>query len=161
MSRTTFSGPIKAGTVRNNKYNNVGFTVLRQTELVTFNTTLKSENIIYLPSGSNILNVAVDVITAFDSATSATLTIGKTSAGTDYVSGVNAKTAARTIPTFTAAQLLAMQSTPVDISSSVTGEAPCSILYTTITSVGQPTAGSVYVTIQYTQADDRATYNTQ
>ena len=161
MSRTTFSGPIKAGTVRNNAYKNVGTTVLRQVQLLTFNATLKSENIIYLPAGSNILNVAVDVITAFDSATSATLTIGKTTAGTEYVSGVNAKTAARTIPTFTAAQLLAMQSTTLDVSSQVTGEAPCSAIYTTITSVGQPTAGSVYVTIQYSQPDDRSTFSTQ
>ena len=161
MSRTTFSGPIKAGTVRNNQYKNVGFTVLRQTQLVAFNATLVSTVINYLPAGSNILNIAVDVITQFDSATSATLSIGKTAGGTEYVSGVNAKTAARTFPTFTAAQLLAMQSTTLDVSAQVTGEAPCSAIYTTITSVGQPTAGSVYVTIQYTQPDDRTAFTAQ
>jgi hypothetical protein len=52
---------------------------------------------------------------------------------------VNAKTAGRTRPTFSAAQLAAMD----DIGTSTT-------VYATVTSVGQPTAGQVRVTVVYT-----------
>lgn len=157
MSRTTFSGPVKSGTIKYNTYKNTGTTVLRQIQAIPFNTTLTSTVTSYLPSGCNILNIVVDVLVAFDSATSATLTVGKTAGGTEYASGVNAKTLARQTPTFTVAQLLAMQSTTLDVSSAITGESSCSAIVTTITSVGQPTAGSVVLTIQYTQPDDRST----
>lgn len=161
MSRTTFSGPVKSGTIKYNQYKNTGTTVLRQIQVVTFNTTLTSTVTNYLPAGCNLLNIVVDVLVAFDSATSATLTVGKTAAGTEYASGVNAKTLARTTPTFTAAQLLAMQSTTLDVSALTTGESSCSAIVTTVTSVGQPAAGSVVVTIQYTQPDDRSTFDAQ
>jgi hypothetical protein len=158
MSRTTFSGPVTSGTIKYNAYKNTGTTVLKQIQTVPFNTTLTSTVTNYLPSGCQLLNIVVDVLTVFDSATSATLSVGKTAGGTEYASGVNTKAAAgRITPTFTAAQLLAMQSTTLDVSSAVTGDASCSAIVTTITSVGQPTAGSVVVTLTYAQPDDRST----
>jgi hypothetical protein len=160
MSRTTFSGPVKSGTNRYTPYKNVGTTVLTQQTAFTFDATLVQSVTVYVPAGSKLINIFVDVITAYDSATSATLTVGKTAAGTEYASGVNAKTAARTTPTFTAAQLTNMQSTPVDVAAANSQQAS-SALVVTITSVGQPTAGTGFVTFQYAQSDDRATYNTQ
>ena len=82
----------------------------------------------------------IDVLTAYNSATSATLTVGTASAGTQYAGSVNAKTAGRAAPTFSAAQLLAMS----NISTNTT-------LVVTVTSVGQPTAGSVFLSIEYVQ----------
>ena len=162
MSRTTFSGPVKSGTIKYNQYKNTGTTVLEQIQVVPFNTTLTSTVTNYLPFGCQLLNVTVDILVAFNSATSATLSIGKTAGGTDYVSGIDVKTAAgRIIPTFTAAQLLAMQSTTLDISSTITGESACSAIVTTITSVGQPTVGSVVVTLVYAQPDYRSTFDAQ
>jgi hypothetical protein len=161
MSRTTFSGPVKSGTIRYNQYKNTGTTVLRQIQTIPFNTTLTSTVTNYLPAGCSILNIVVDTLVAFDSATTAILSVGKTAGGTEYASAVNAKILARQTPTFTAAQLLAMQSTTLDVSALITGEAACSAIVTTITSVGQPTAGSVVVTIQYTQPDDRSTFDAQ
>ena len=163
MSRTTFSGPVKSGTIKYNQYKNTGTTVLRQVQAVPANTTALTTTITsYVPSGCSILNIVVDTLAVYDSLTSATLSIGKTAGGTEYASGVNVKAAAgRQSPTFTAAQLLAMQSTTLDVSSVITGEAPCSAIVTTVTSVGQPTAGSVVVTIQYTQPDDRSTFDAQ
>lgn len=52
---------------------------------------------------------------------------------------VDAKTVGRVRPTFTAAQLAAMDD--IDGNTSV---------YATVTSVGQPTAGSARVTVLYT-----------
>jgi hypothetical protein len=160
MSRTTFSGPVKSGTNKYAPYQNVGTTVLTQQTAFTFGATLVQNATFYIPAGSKITNIVVDVITGYDSATSATLTVGKTSAGTEYASGVNAKTAGRTTPTFTAAQLTNMQSTPIDIAAANSQQA-CSAIVVTITSVGQPTAGTGFVTVEYAQSDDRATYNTQ
>jgi len=119
---------------------NIGLAVLSQTVLINFDTTLVQNGTIYLPYNSQILNVVVDVLTQYNSATSATLTIGTASAGTTYASGVNAKTAARTTPTFTAAQLASMAS--IGTSGTVVA---------TVTSVGQPTAGQVRVTYTYVQ----------
>ena len=160
MSRTTFSGPVKSGTNRYSPYKNVGTTIITQQTAFTFDATLVQSVTLYVPSASKIINVFVDVITAYNSATSATLTMGKTAAGTEYVSGVNVKTAARTTPTFTAAQLTNMQSTPVDVSAA-NSQQSSSALVVTVTSVGQPTAGTGFVTVQYAQSDDRSTYNTQ
>jgi hypothetical protein len=160
MSRTTFSGPVKSGTNKYAPYKNVGTTVLTQQTAFTFGATLVQNATFYIPAGSKITNIVVDVITAYDSATSATLTVGKTSAGTEYASGVNAKTAGRTTPTFTAAQLTNMQSTPIDVAADNSQQASSAIVVT-ITSVGQPTAGTGFVTVEYAQSDDRATYNTQ
>jgi len=155
MSRTTFSGPIKAGTNRYAPTLNVGTAVLTQQVPFTFDATLVQNVTFYIPSGSKIVNIFADVITAYNSATSATLSVGKTSGGTEYASGVNAKTTGRTTPTFTTTQLTNMQSTPVDVVS-VNGNGSSSAIVVTVTSVGQPTAGTGFVTLTYVQSDDRS-----
>ena len=155
MSRSTFSGPIKSGTNRYAPTLNVGTTILTQQVPFTFDATLVQSVTFYIPSASKILNIVVDVITAYDSATSATLTVGKAAAGTQYASGVNAKTSGRTTPTFTTTQLTNMQSTPVDVVSS-NGNGSSSAIVVTVTSVGQPTAGTGFLTLIYAQSDDRS-----
>ena len=142
MAQTIFSGPLTTGD-RPTGYPggpNLGNVVLSQTMLINRDATLVQSATINLPYNSQILNILCDVLTQYDSATSATLTVGTTAGGTTYASGVNAKTAARTTPTFTAAQLAAMAST------GSTGP-----VVATVTSVGQPTVGQVRVTIQYVQ----------
>lgn len=160
MSRTTFSGPVRSGTNRYSPYKNVGTTVLTQQVPITFDATLVQNATFYIPAGSKIINVLVDIITAYNSATSATLSVGKTSGGTEYVSGVNAKTSGRTTPTFTTTQLTNMQSTPVDVAA-VNGQQACSTIIATVTSVGQPTAGTGFVTVTYAQSDDRSAFGQQ
>ena len=142
MSQTTWSGPLASGDINAGKTGgtNIGLAVLSQTVLIDFDTTLVQNKTTYLPYGSQILNIVVDVLTAYNSATSATLTVGTASAGTTYASGVNAKTAARTTPTFTAAQLTSM--------ANIGSTGP---VVATVTSVGQPTAGQVRVTYLYVQ----------
>lgn len=142
MSQTTWSGPLASGDINAGKTGgpNIGLAVLSQTVLIDFDATLVQNATVYLPYGSQILNIVVDVLTAYNSATSATLTVGTASAGTTYASGVNAKTAARTTPTFTAAQLTSM--------ANIGNTGP---VVATVTSVGQPTAGQVRVTYLYVQ----------
>lgn len=142
MSQTTFSGPLITGD-RPAGYSggpNLGFVVLSQSLTVNRDATLVQSASINLPYNSTIINIVCDVLTQYDSATSATLTIGTAAAGTTYASGVNAKTAARTTPTFTAAQLTAMANT-----------GSVGPVVATVTSVGQPAAGQVRVTVIYAQ----------
>ena len=160
MSRSTFSGPIKSGTNRYAPYKNTGTTVLSQTLPLVYDATLVQSATFYIPAGSQILNAWVDVTTAYNSATSATLSIGKTAGGTEYASGVNAKTTGRTTPTFTTTQLTNMLSTPIDVAAANSQQASSAVI-ATVTSVGQPTAGATQVTIQYIQSDDRSAYSAQ
>lgn len=136
---TYFQGAVKSGDGFSETATGVGTAVFSQTELIDFNTTLASEAVFVLPKDGQIVDVVVDVLTAYNSATSATLTVGSASAGTQYAGAVDAKTAGRVRPTFSAAQLAAMDD--IDGNTSV---------YATVTSVGQPTAGSARVTVLYT-----------
>ena len=133
-----FQGAVKSGDGFSETATGVGTAVLSQTALIDFNATLKSEATFVLPKNAQIVNAFVDTLTAFNSATSATVTLGSASAGTQYVGAVDAKTAGRATAPFSAAQLAAMD----DIGTSTT-------VYATITSVGQPTAGQSRVTVFY------------
>ena len=142
MSQTTWTGPLASGDKNAGVSGgpNIGLAVLSQTVLINFDATLVQNGTVYLPNDSQIVDILVDVLTAYNSATTATLTVGTASAGTTYASGVNAKTAGRVRPTFTAAQLAAMDD--IDTNGTVVA---------TVTSVGQPTAGQVRVTYLYVQ----------
>ena len=142
MAQTDFTGPMASGDrpPGDPQGANVGLAVLSQTMLINFNATLAQSGTINLPVNSQIVTILCDVLTAYNSATSATLTVGTAAAGTQYASGVNAKTAGRTTPTFSAAQLANMD----DIGSTTP-------VVATVTSVGQPTAGQVRVTVNYVQ----------
>ena len=136
---TYFQGAVKSGDGFSETATGVGTAVFSQTALIGFDADLTQEATFVLPAGGQIVDIIADVLTAYNSATSATLTVGSASAGTQYAGSVDAKTAGRARPTFSAAQLAAMD----DIGTSTTA-------YATVTSVGQPTAGSVRVTVQYT-----------
>tara|TARA_R110000868_G_scaffold2970_3_gene20098 strand:+ start:53 stop:496 length:444 start_codon:yes stop_codon:yes gene_type:complete len=142
MSQTTWTGPLASGDKNAGVTGgpNIGLAVLSQTVLIDFDATLVQNGTVYLPYDSQIVDIIVDVLTQYDSATSATVSVGTASGGTQYASGVNAKTGIRVLPTFTAAQLAAMD----DIGTNGT-------VVATVTSVGQPTAGQVRVTYRYVQ----------
>lgn len=142
MAQTLVSGPLASGDKQAGVTGgpNIGLAVLSQSVVINRDATLVQSGTINLPFGSTISNILVDVLTAYDSATSATLSVGISAGATTYASGVNAKTAARTTPTFTAAQLTSM--------ANVGNVNP---VVATITSVGQPTVGQVRVTVIYVQ----------
>lgn len=134
-----FQGAIKSGDGFSQTNEGVGTAVFSQNALINFDADLVQEAYFVLPVNAQIVDIIVDVLTAYNSATSATLTVGTASAGTQYASGVDAKTEGRVRPTFTKAQLAAMD----DIGTTTS-------VYATVTSVGQPTAGSVRFTVLYT-----------
>ncbi len=147
MAQTTFSGPLATGDRPAGAPGgpNLGLVTLAQTAVINFNNTLVQNTTFNVPTSSQIIDFYVDVLTAFDSATSATLSAGTASGGTQYLSAINVKTAARRPNAFSAAQLAEMD----DVGSNRQ-------VVATVTSVGQPTAGQVRVTLLYAQttADD-------
>lgn len=142
MAVTQLNGPLLVGDRQPGDPNgaNLGSAVLSQTALINANGTNSVSATFYLPPNSQILRITPDVLTAFDSATSATLTVGTAAAGTQYVGGVNAKTAGRAAPTLSAAQLAAMANTGTNLA-----------VVATVAPSGATTAGQVRVTVEYVQ----------
>lgn len=141
MGASTFSGPLLAGTVREGAGQNTGYVVLSQTGTITQNSTSAVSTTFTLPENAQILAIHVDVTTAFNSATSATLSVGTAAAGTQYASSVDVKTAAgRIVPTYSGTQLGNMAS--IGSNTSVVA---------TVTPSGATSAGAVRVTLVYAQ----------
>lgn len=137
---TYMTGPLQTGTGLDNTGTNTGTVALSQTGVVSFDATLAQNLTFAIPANAQIVDFYVDVLTAYDSATSATLSAGTAAAGTQYLSAISVKTAGRRSNGFSAAQLGNMASVGSNTSVVVT-----------VTSVGQPTAGSVRVTMLYVQ----------
>lgn len=76
MSFTTFSGPIRAGTVREGAGRNTGLVFLAQVTPVVFGTLTGTAAI--LPAGAIITRVAFQTTVVFSAATTVKLTIGAT-----------------------------------------------------------------------------------
>ena len=92
MGTTTFSGPIKAGTISNTSgttvgtnMKNVGQVLMVQSAAITQSTTAAASGII-IPANSQIVEMSVYVTTAWDN--SSTLNIGTTSTSTELATGI-------------------------------------------------------------------------
>ena len=87
MATTTFSGPIKAGTIKDTTgttvgtdMKNVGQVLMVQSAAITQSTTAAASGIV-IPANSQIVEMSVYVTTAWDN--SSTLNIGTTSTSTE------------------------------------------------------------------------------
>ena len=92
MGTTTFSGPIKAGTISNTTgttvgtdMKNVGQVLMVQSAAITQSTTAAASGII-IPANSQIVEMSVYITTAWDN--SSTLNIGTTSTSTELATGI-------------------------------------------------------------------------
>lgn len=99
MGRTTFSGPIKAGTVKDttgttvgDDVANVGYVVMAQSAAYTQSTTAAATGIV-VPANSQILEITVFITTACDGA-SQNLTVGTSSTATELFTALALGTAA-------------------------------------------------------------------
>lgn len=150
MGTTAFSGPIKSGDradpLSATVLANQGLSVMEQSAPIQQNSTTAVSVTFNVPKYSKIMDVFFDTQVAWDSATSATGTIGTAAAGTQYGGAIDLKaTAGRLRPTFTGAQLAAMDNTG-------TNEA---VVFTATVS-GATAAGNGFVTIVYAQTERTA-----
>jgi hypothetical protein len=153
MANTTFSGPIKAGTIKNTTGTTVGTDVANVGQVVmaqTFSADLSGGALaaqvtnVVIPANSQIIDCVIDIITAASGATN--LSIGDTVGGAatilnTFASGTDA---GRVYPTTQAGAALAWQDTgTTDIRLTVTASAATS-------------AGLVRFTILYQQNNNLA-----
>jgi len=153
MGTTTFSGPIRAGTIKNTTGTTVGTDVANVGQVVmsqTFSADLSGGALaavvqdVVIPANSQIIDCVIDIITAASGATN--LSIGDTAGGpatilNTFPSGTNA---GRVYPTTQAGAALAWQDTGV------------SDRRLTVTASAATNAGLVRFTILYAQNNNLA-----
>ena len=100
MATTTFSGPIKAGTIKNTTGTtvgtdtaNVGFVKMSQTASWTQSTTAADTSLV-VPANSQITEIIIYITTACDAAN---ISMGTTDTSTELFSALAAGTAANVI----------------------------------------------------------------
>jgi hypothetical protein len=139
---TYFEGAITSGSTPSES-TNFGHAVFTQTTLVNFvsETGGGSDNVdatIVIPVGSQILNILVDTLVAWNSVTSAGLTIGTAVGGTQILGSADVKTDGRETTAPTAAQLAVWD----DVGTTNT-------LHIRVAQVGNTSAGQARVTVNY------------
>ena len=158
MGFTTFSGPLRAGTVREGASANVGLPVLSQTVSVAATVALTSAAVAQplwtLPAGAKVLDIYVEktVAASGNSVSAIAMTVGDGTTADKYVGSVAiGVTAIRTLQaTITAGYV------PAELNNIGTAD---KTLYGTFTATtGNPTAGTIVLTVLYQQrADDGST----
>ena len=91
MGTTTFSGPVKAGPIREGASANVGTLVCAQSAAITENGSASDTGII-IPANSQIINMYVLVQTAWDGGTN-TIDVGISTDTDLYVDGLSVSSA--------------------------------------------------------------------
>lgn len=105
MATTTFSGPIKAGTIREGASSNVGFVLMAQSANVVFGADGTETVVATVPANSQIFQITVDVTTAFNAATTNTFDIGDGSTSDQFADALAVGAAARVLATSDVSQI--------------------------------------------------------
>lgn len=142
MAFTTFSGPIRSGTVREGAGRNTGLVILAQT--VAIPTAAGATTVGILPAGSQIVSINIDTTTLFDAAT--TITVGTAATANLYVASTTITSAGRASIATTGAygQWVNVGSSDVTVIA---------------TTAGSATAGAGQITITYIQKDSSGNAN--
>lgn len=152
MGFATFSGPVRVGTVRdgNGTTRNTGLVVLAQTAVVPFSamtTAPTAQNLFTLPAGAKITNFQFETVTAISggSVSGVNVTLGRPGTANAFVTSLAVPlTAIRQTQALVDAQFAAPACNNIGASDvTVTG--------TFTAAGGNPTAGSVVVTVHYIQ----------
>ena len=156
MSFSTFSGPVRAGTVKEGAGENTGLVQLARSATVGFaamTTSPTAQALFTLPAGSKILRINVEVVTAISggSVSNVGLTIGDSGTANKYVTTFNTGISSAKVAQATIDAAMVVAQTNNLGTSDVT-------IYGTFTAAGgNPTAGSTVVTVEYIQrANDGA-----
>jgi hypothetical protein len=135
MGTTTFSGPVKAGTVREGSSANTGNVVLSQTATVAYTDDGTAVAIATIPANSQIIDLYVDVLTPFDGS-------GDGTTANLYADNLDLSSAARVRGSSDASQLAELD----DV-----GTSDVTIYATYADANSDASAGSARVTVVYVQ----------
>ena len=152
MATTTFSGPIKAGTISNttgttlgDDVRNTGQVVMSQSIMIDSAVVVGTTtyNVGVIPKNSQLLTATIRVAIVSNSGTTATVSVGKTSSAAFFVAATDVKTLGETT-------LLATGS--LDSADRVGADTQ---ITATLIAVGTTaTTGQVTVTFTYVQANN-------
>jgi hypothetical protein len=145
MAFSTFSGPIRSGTVKDNPGRNTGLVVLTQSYDTGDLTGLAVANYDYtlgiLPQGAQILSIFVDQVVAAATGTT-TVSVGNASGGAQLVAATNTSAGGRFTGTTTAATQLAWQTST---------SADTTVYVRVAVGTATLTAGRAIISVQYVQ----------
>lgn len=145
MGQSLFSGPLRAGTVRENGSANVGNVVLSQ----SYDSGDMTDDAVgnydvllgRLPAGAQIVDIVIDQVVASATGTT-TVSVGTTSGGAELMAAVASTAGGRFRGTATAATQLAWQ-------TSATADTP--VYVRAAVGTGTLTAGRFIATVLYVQ----------
>jgi len=153
MSFSTFSGPIRSGTVREGATRNTGLVVLAQSYDTGDLTGTEVGNVdalaMYLPKGSQITDITVDQVVAA-TAGSMTVSVGSASGGAQLMAAIASTAGGRFRGTTTAATQLAWQTST---------SADTTVYIRVAVGTATLTAGRAIVTVSYVQRADNGAQN--
>ena len=144
MGFSTFSGPIRSGTVREGAGENTGLVMLTQsydTGVVTAGVGNVDAQLGILPAGSQIVNILVDQVVVPGGSSTSTISVGSTSGGAELSAAVVKTAGGRVTGTATAATQLAWQ-------TSTSADTPVFVRYAVGVAAG---VGRAIVTVVYVQ----------
>jgi len=91
MGTTTFSGPVKAGTVREGASANTGSVLMAQSAVIDIIGATNTTAVGIIPANSQIVDVILNVTTASDDGGAATVKIGHVGDDDEYLAATNVK----------------------------------------------------------------------
>jgi hypothetical protein len=149
MATTTFSGPVKAGTINNTTGStvgtnvaNTGFVLMAQSANVVFEANGTTTDIATLPANSQIFQISIDVTTVFNAASTNTLDLGDGTTADKYADALALGSLARVLATSDVSQIGNL----IDIGTS---DVTVTATYNQTGTVA--TAGACTVTVLYLQ----------
>jgi hypothetical protein len=112
MGTTTFSGPIKAGTLKETTGStvgtdvaNTGFVLMAQSANIVYAANGTTTDIATLPANSQIFQITLDITTAFNAATTNTIDFGDGTTADKYADALAAGAQARVLATSDVSQI--------------------------------------------------------
>jgi hypothetical protein len=150
MAQTTFSGPVKAGTISQTtgttvgtNVANVGFVLMAQSAVIDIiGASALDQVVAVVPAGSQIVDVILNVTTANDDTGTATVAVGTSGTATAFLPATSVKSAATTRGTLTNSAATDVGTTDIRVLADFTAQN------------GNGAAGAATVTVLYLQARD-------
>ena len=143
MGITTFSGPVKAGTVREGASANTGSVLMAQSAVIDIIGATVTTAVGIIPANSQIVDVILNVTTVSNDGGTATVQVGHAGDTDEYLPATNVKALATTRGT--------IQTDGTDIGTS---DQTVNAIYTAAN--GDGTTGAATVTILYIQNNNLA-----
>jgi len=138
MGTTTFSGPVKAGTIREGASVNTGFVLMAQSAVIDIIGATVTSEVGIIPANSQIVDVILNVTTVNNDGGTATVQVGHAGDTDEYLPATNVKALGTTRGT--------IQTDGTDIGSS---DQTVNAVFTAGT--GNGATGAATVTVLYMQ----------